>query len=147
MPNNCLRKKPDSIPDMTEPATAPARDGINKALNDLKSKFASLWCINVADSDKKNMVVKERQMAWCMLKFITITKNGTMSSPQPMPSHVAIIPMTIPKAMIKRVSWVKDISLRLENIKKGKSINFRILRPTMRRKMAKTHFNQWLFHL
>jgi len=42
MPNNCLRKKPDNRPDMTEPATVPARDGRNKALNDLKSKFASL---------------------------------------------------------------------------------------------------------
>ena len=104
IPNSCLRKKPGSRPDMVEPVTAPARDGRNKILKDLKSKFASLWCMSVADIVKKNMVVKERQMAWCMLKSITITKNGTMSSPQPTPNHVAIIPIMIPKAMIKRAS-------------------------------------------
>ena len=49
--------------------------------------------MSVADCVKKNMVVKERQMAWCMLKSITITKNGTMSNPKPMPNHVAIIPI------------------------------------------------------
>ena len=147
MPNICLRKKPGSRPDMAEPATAPAREGKNKTLKDLKSRFASLWCMSVADVVKKNIVVKERQIAWCMLKSITITKNGTISSPQPTPSHVAIRPIIIPKAMIKIASWVKEISLRLENIKKGKSTNFKMRRLAIRRKMTKTDLSHLLFHL
>ena len=105
IPNSILSMWVGRWFDIIAPTTAPITAGMNKLFNGVLSNKCSLLRIIVAATVRKNIVVSDNVIASCIFRFMIITKNGTMSKPQPIPKNIAIIPIRIPIKMMSNHSF------------------------------------------
>lgn len=73
IPNTILSMGAGRLPDIIAPTNAPVKAGMNKLFSGIISSVLNLLLIMVAESVRKNIVVRDKVIASCILRFITIT--------------------------------------------------------------------------